>query len=84
MLAKSSIPSVVATTFINWGVRITADLRKYNHISSNRARYRWLPVESQIEYRSLCAIHIQYNSTCVPLDPPIGFGTQHNYSTRSS
>ena len=60
-------------------------LRKYDHISSHRARLRWLPVESQIEYRSLCAIHRQYSShQCVPLDPPIVFGTQHSYSTRSS
>ena len=83
MLAKGSLQRL--QRLLNWGVRITAGLRKYDHISSHRARLKWLPVESQIEYRSLCAIHRQYSShQCVPLDPPIVFGTQHSYSTRSS
>ena len=83
MLVKGSLQRL--QRLLNWGVRITAGLRKYDHISSHRARLRWLPVESQIEYRSLCAIHRQYSShQCVPLDPPIVFGTQHSYSTRSS
>ena len=82
MLAKSSLQRL--QRLLNWGVRITAGLRKYDHVSSHRARLRWLPVESQIEYRSLCAIHRQYSShQCVQLDPPIVFGTQHSYSTRS-
>ena len=82
MLVKGSLQRL--QRLLNWGVSITAGLRKYDHISSHRARLRWLPVESQIEYRSLCAIHRQYSShQCVPLDPPIVFGTQHSYSTRS-
>ena len=82
MLVKGSLQWL--QRLLNWGVRITAGLRKYDHISSHRSRLRWLPVESQIEYRSLCAIHRQCSShQCVPLDPPIVFGTQHSYSTRS-
>ena len=89
-MSTASVSSLYMTSavqrLLNWGVRITAGLRKYDHISSHRARLQWLSVESQIEYRSLCAIHRQYSShQCVPLDPPIiVFGTQHSYSTRSS
>ena len=70
----------------NWGVRINAGLRKYDHVSSHQTRLRWLSVESQIKYHSLCAIHRQYSShQCLLLDPPpIIFGSQHSYSTRSS
>ena len=82
MLVKSSLQRL--QWLLNWGVCITAGLRKYDHISSHRVRLRWLPVESQIEYRSLCAIHRQYSShQCVPLNPPIVFGTWYSYSTRS-
>ena len=44
MLAKSSLQRL---RLLNWGVRITG-LRKYDHISSHRARLRWLPVESKL------------------------------------
>ena len=37
---------------------------EYNHISSDRARYRWLPVKSQIEYHSLC-IYVRYTDNTV-------------------
>ena len=73
MLVKSSLQRL--RRLLTLGDRITAGLRKYDHIS----------VESQIEYHSLCAIHRQYSShQCVPIDPPIVFGTQYSYSTRSS
>ena len=70
---------------INWGVCISARLRKYDHVSSHWTRLCWLSVESQIKYRSLCAIHRQYSShQCVLLDPPIIFSSPHSHSTRSS
>ena len=37
------------------GVHITTLLCKYDHVSVH-----WLPVESQIQYHSLCAIYGQY------------------------
>ena len=46
MLANSSLQWL--QRLLNWGVRITVGMRKYDHIFSHRARLRWLPVESQL------------------------------------
>ena len=59
----------------NWGVCITASLRKYDHVSYHRYQLNWLSLPSLIEYRSLCVMHKIYRDTNVPLTPPIVFGS---------
>ena len=68
----------------NWGVRITASLRKYDHVSYHRHQLNWLSLPSLIEYPSLCVMHQIYRDTNVPLNPPIKFGSNHAYHTRWS
>ena len=70
---------------LNWGVRISASLQKFDHVSAHRTRLRWLPVISIIKYHSLCAIHRHYSDPdCMLLDPPFVFGSQHCYHTRTA
>ena len=68
----------------NRAVRMTCNLRKYDHVSFHRARLRWLPVSMFIsEYRSLLTMFYNYYlNKGVALNPPILFGTQHSYETR--
>jgi len=67
----------------NWAIRITMSLRKYDHVSQHRLALGWLPVATQVRYRSLCAMHHQYcHPQSISLDPPILFGPQHSYRTR--
>ena len=61
----------------NWGVCITASLRKYDHVSYHRCQLNWLSLPSLIKYRSLCVMHKIYYG---PLNPPIIFGSSHTYS----
>ena len=65
----------------NWGVRMTKSLRKYDHISHHLSSLLWLPVNKQIRYRSLCAMHRHYVGDAIPFDPPISFGTFHDHNT---
>ena len=66
----------------NRAVRMTYNLRKYDHVSFHRARLRWLPVSMFIRYRSLLTMFYNcYLSKGVALNPPILFGTQHSYET---
>ena len=67
----------------NRAVRMTYNLRKYDHVSLHRASLRWLPVSVFIRYRSLLTMfYNHYLSKGVALNPPISFGTQHSYETR--
>ena len=68
----------------NWGVGITASLHKFDHVSEHRANFDWLSVSSLIKYRCLCALHKIYMGDGTMLDPPVVFGTDHKYHTRSS
>ena len=68
----------------NRGVRMTSGLRKYNHVSHHRLVIGWLPVGSVIQHRSLVAMYNQYRSDhCLLLNPPIEFGHQSSYYTRT-
>ena len=58
----------------NWGVRITKSLHKYDHVSHPLNSLSWLPVNRQIQYRSLCAMHRHYLGNAIPFVPPITFG----------
>ena len=66
----------------NWGVRMARSLRKYDHISHHLSSLLWLPVNEQIQYRSLCAMHRYYVGDAIPFDPPISFGTFLGHNTR--
>ena len=68
----------------NWGIRITASLKKFDHVSEQHYKFHWLTLSSLIKYRCLCALHKIYFGEGIALDPPIVFGTNHGYSTRSS
>ena len=65
-------------------MRITASLHKFDHVSEHRANFNWLSVSSLIKYHCLCALHKIYMGDGTMLDPPVVFGTNHNYHTRSS
>ena len=62
----------------NWGVRISAGLQKYDHLSHHRHQLNWLSVSSLLKFRSLCVMHKIYHHNNVPLDPPITFGSQNS------
>ena len=66
----------------NWAVRIVKSLRKYDHVSAHQVSLGWLPVETLIRYWTLCTMHQLYHKQTVLLDPPILFGSEHNYSTQ--
>ena len=66
----------------NWGVRITKSLHKYDHVSHHLNSLSWLPVNFQIQYRSLCAMHRHYLGDAIPFVPPITFGVHHSHNTR--
>ena len=47
---------------LNWGIRITASLRKFAHVSAHRTRFRWLPVTSlvtslTVHYQKFADVH---------------------------
>ena len=67
----------------NRAVRMTHNLRKYDHISHHRGNLRWLSISSFIRYRSLLTMFENYYlNKGVALAPPISFGIQHTYRTR--
>jgi len=41
-------------------IRLYLGLQKYDHISQHYCALQWLPLGSEIQYRSLCAMHHQY------------------------
>ena len=59
-------------------------LGKFDHVSEHCSKLHWLTVSSLIKYRCLCALHKIYLGNGIVLDPPIVFGTSHEYCTRSS
>ena len=61
---------------------MTKSLRKYDHITHHLSSLLWLPVNKQIRYRSLCAMHQHYVGDAIPFDLPISFGTFHGHNTR--
>ena len=63
----------------NWAVRIVGGLRKFDHVSGHRVALGWLPVDTLIQYRTLCTMHQLHHRTFNLLDPPILFGPQHTY-----
>ena len=68
----------------NWGVRITKSLHKYDYVSHHLNSLSWLPVNRQIQYRSLCAMHRHYLGDAIPFVPPITFNlwyTMHMVTT---
>jgi len=65
----------------NWAVCIVKKLRKFDHVSAHHADLGWLSVEDSIKYRTLIAMRQVYLGNSL-LDPPILFGSQHQYSTR--
>ena len=77
---------------INWlkslqhrAIRLCLGLQKYDHISQHYHTLQWLPLGNEIQYRSLCAMHHQYfQPQHIPLVPPIQFGHQHKYATKTT
>ena len=65
-------------------MRIIASLHKFDHVSEHRANFDWLSVSSLIKYCCLCALYKIYMGDGTMLDPPVVFGTNHKYHTRSS
>jgi len=42
----------------------------------------WLPVNQQIQYQSLCAMHHHYFGDAISFIPPIIFVAQHGHNTQ--
>ena len=58
----------------NRAVRMTCNLRKYDHISHHRGNLRWLSISSFIRYRSMLTMFDKYYlEKGVALEPPILF-----------
>ena len=67
----------------NRAVRMTCNLRKFDHVSHCRANLGWLPFSLFVQYRSLLTMfHNYYFDRGIALRPPILFGRQHSYRTR--
>ena len=70
----------------NRAVCLCKSLRKFDHVTSQFKSLNWLPFEQLIiHYRCVCLMHHQFSDTqCIPLSPPLLFGKQHCYATRTS
>ena len=69
----------------NGGVRLSCNLKKYDHVSSHHMGLRWLSVQNQIKQSTLSCMYRQYRyETCLKLNLPIQFGTTHSHSTRTN
>ena len=69
----------------NRAVRLCKGLRKFDHVTSHFKSLKWLPLEQLIKYRCVRLMHRQFLDTrCIPLSPPLLFGKQHCYATRTS
>ena len=68
----------------NRAVRVVCGLRKYDHVASSRRTLGWLPLDNLMKH---CAVNLMFrhyaNSDCVVFDPPIEFGSNHSYDTRT-
>jgi len=69
------------------GVRLIYRLHKYDHITEYYNRLRWLKFPQLIHFNSVCSVFHQYqhhSSRGIPLLPPIQFGNQTCYNTRTA
>ena len=70
----------------NRAIRVIGGLRKFDHVSSFRRQLNWLSVDSSIQHRCNAVMYKYYTSdhnNCILLNPPIQFGQQSIYSTRT-
>ena len=59
-------------------------LRKYDHVASSRHTLGWLSLDYLMKHRAVNLMFRHYaNSDCVVLDPPLEFGSNHSYDTRT-
>jgi len=74
----------------NRAVRLIYRLHKYDHITEYYNRLRWLKFPQLIHFNSVCSVFQQYHqyqyhsSRGIPLLPPIQFGNQTCYNTRTA
>ena len=70
----------------NRAIRVIGGLKKFDHVSSFRRQLNWLSVDFLIQHRCNVLMYRYYNSehnNCILLNPPIQFGWQSIYSTRT-
>ena len=67
----------------NRAVRLIYRLHKYDHITEYYYRLRWLKFPQLVHFNSVCSQY-QDHSRGVPLLPPIQFGNQTCYNTRTA
>ena len=70
----------------NRAIRVIGGLRKFDHVSSFRRQLNWLSVDSLIQHRCNAVMYKYFTSdhnNCILLNPPIQFGRQSIYSTRT-
>ena len=66
----------------NRAVHMTCGLRKYDHVSQDRANLGWLPMSEFVKYRTILTMFGQhYLGEGILLQPPIDFGRKHSYRT---
>ena len=70
----------------NRAIRVIGGLKKFDHVSSFRRQLNWLSIDSLIQHRCNAVMYKYYTSdrnNCILLNPPIQFGRQSIYSTRT-
>ena len=70
----------------NRAVRVVCvcGLRKYDHVASSRHTLGWFSLDNLMRHRAVNLMFRHYaNSDCVVFDPPIEFGSNHSYDTRT-
>ena len=68
-------------------IRVIGELKKFDHVSSFRRQLNWLSVDSLIQHRCDAIVMYRYynsgHNNCILLNPPIQFGQQSTYLTRT-
>ena len=78
-------PSLQLQWMQNRGVRLSCNLRKYDHVSSHHLGLKWLSVQDQIKKLTVSSMYRQcHHQSCLKLNPLIQFGSRHSYSTRTN
>ena len=68
----------------NHAVRVVCGFRKYDHVASSRHTLGWLPLDNLMKHHAVSLMfHYYPNSDCAVFDPPIEFGSNHSYDTRT-
>ena len=80
-LCSSSVGTSTHTGFYQSLAKTSKVGSSHDHISHHLNSLSWSPINQQIQYRSLCAMHCHYLGDAIPFNPPITFGVHHGHNT---